>query len=212
MSKNKNKQNSKPAVGAPAAGSNNKREKIKLTDILKNKKIVIPTALGIVIIAVACVLLFGNVSVPLDVKNADYKGRLEPDSVAVKTSLSLARQEKLSSGLSITGDVAAFDFYVNDKISISHHDDPVLLEFGSVETNDCILVAFLIDENGETIYRSLGVEPGEEIRSVSLYDSVAYGTSTATLVVNGYDKDSYKKTGTQSVRIDMEIGADSVEK
>ncbi len=212
MSKNKNKQKDKPAVGSPAAGSNNKREKSKFTDILKSKKVIIPLVIAVVAVAVLCVFLFGNVSVPSEVRNAEYKGRLEPESVAVKTSLSLSRQEKLSAGVNATGDVAAFDFYVNDKISISHHNDPVLLEFGSVETNDCVLLAFLVDENGEIIYRSLGVEPGEEIRSVSLYDSVEYGSREATLVVNGYDKNSYKKTGTQSVKIQMEIGADNVEK
>lgn len=250
MSK-KNKPKAKPAVGSPAAGSNNKREKSKQSKPkkqpvhpekvskpvkpvkektvkekrvkkecffkikpLSSKAVVIAVAsVGVAVVAVVIALLvFGNPSLPDSVKNAEFKGRLEPDSVAMETRLSESQQEKLSKTVKSKGSTGAFDFYVNDVISVQEHTDPVLLEFGSNSSNECILVAFLLDENGEVIYRSLGVEPGEEIRSVMLFDAVSYGTQTATLVVNGYDADSYEKIGTQTVKIKLEIGVDTVEK
>ncbi len=256
MSK-KNKTKAKPAVGSPAAGSNNKREKSnqpkppkqpvypekaakhakpvkekqapkektvkekkpKQERIAKEKqfnpKAVVIVAASVVIAALVVLIAmvaFGNPSLPDNVKNAEFKGRLEPDSVAVETRLSEAQQEKLSKSVKAKGNTGAFDFYVNDKISVQEHTDPVLLEFGSNSSNDCVLVAFLLDENGEVIYRSLGVEPGEEIRSVMLFDGVSYGTQDVTLAVNGYDADTYKKIGTQTVKIKLEIGVDTVEK
>ena len=255
MSK-KNKPKSKPAVGSPAAGSNNKREKtnqpkqkkqpvhpekaprpakqVKEKAVKKekpvrekrikkerpakikplNNKAVVIAATSVLIAALVVVVVlvaFSNPSLPDSVKNAEFKGRLEPDSVAAETRLSEAQQEKLSKSVKARGSTGAFDFYVNDEISVKEHTDPVLLEFGSNSSNDCVLVAFLLDENGEVIYRSLGVEPGEEIRSVMLFDAVSYGTQTATLVVNGYDARTYEKTGTQTVKIKLKIGVDTVE-
>ena len=244
MSK-KNKPKSKPAVGSPAAGSNNKREKtnqpkqkkqpvhpekapwpakqVKEKAVkkerpakikpLNNKAVVIAAASVLIAALVVVVVLvaFGNPSLPDSVKNVEFKGRLEPDSVAAETRLSEAQQEKLSKSVKARGSTGAFDFYVNDEISVQEHTDPVLLEFGNNSSNDCVLVAFLLDENGEVIYRSLGVEPGEEVRSVMLFDSVSYGTQTATLAVNGYDARTYEKIGTQTVKIKLKIGVDTVE-
>ena len=188
-----------------------KREKEKQLNI---KAVVIAAASVGITAAVVLIatLVFGNSSLPGSVKNAEFKGRLEPDSVATESSLSEAQQEKLAKSVKAKGNTGAFDFYVNDEISLQEHSDPALLEFGNNSSNDCILVAFLLDENGEVIYRSLGVEPGEEIRSVELFDAVSYGTQTATLAVNGYDADTYEKIGTQTVKIKLKIGVDSVEK
>ena len=255
MSK-KNKPKAKPAVGSPAAGSNNKREKtngqkpkkqpvhpekapkpakpakekaVKKEKPVREKKPpkekaarekrlnvrVAPLVVAAAVVAALCVVIavvaFGNLSVPDSVKNAEFKGRLEPDSVAAESALSQAQQEKLAKSVKAKGNTGAFDFYVNDEISVQEHTDPVLLEFGSNSSNDCVLVAFLLDENGEVIYRSLGVEPGEEIRSVMLFDAVSYGTQTATLAVNGYDAETYEKVGTQTVKIKLKIGVDTVE-
>lgn len=213
MSK-KNKKRSEPAVGVPAAGSNNKREKLNsFKQKLKNKKVFIAVSVfaAAVLICVTVMFFCGSVNIPDEVRNAQFKGRLEADSVAIESVLSDSQQKKLSKAVKAKGNVGTFDFYVNEEISIDEQTDPALLEFGSVSSNDCVLLAFLIDENGEIIYRSLGVEAGKEIRSVRLFDSVAYGTRNATLVVNGYDTETYEKIGTQSVKICLKIGVDSVE-
>ncbi len=213
MSK-KNKREKKPAVGSPAAGSNNKRDKKQsLEDKIKAKKKVVIGIAVAVAVALAAVVAFAFplISVSGEIRNADFKGRLEPESVAVKSSFSLSQQQKLAKSVKSRGSINAFDFYVNEEITIDEHTDPALLELGSVESNECILIAFLLDEKGETLYRSLGIEPGEEIRSVKFFDSVSYGTHDATLVVNGYDAETYKKVGTQTVKIQLKIGVDEVE-
>ncbi len=216
MSKKNNKQTkNKPAVGSPAAGSNNKRAKNKPVKAkLDRKKAVAIAVAGVVAVAVAVLVIIftQNLDIPSSVRDAEFKGRLEPSSVATEIALSPTRQKKLADSVNARGNNGAFDFYVNEEITLDEHGDPVLIEFGNIESNDCVLVAFLLDENGEVIYRSLGIEPGEEIRTVRLFDSVSYGTHNATLVVNGYNSESYRKLGTQTVDINLKIGVDSVEK
>ncbi|MBQ8228293.1 MAG: hypothetical protein IJZ88_04695 [Clostridia bacterium] len=213
MSK-KNKEKVSPAIDLSVAGSNNKRDKIKsLKENLNKKKAILAVVLVLAVVAVTVVVFsFGSiVGLPSAVKDADFKGRLEPDSVAIDSSISQSQQKTLAKSVNAKGNVGAFDFYVNEELIIEEHTDPVLLELGNVGTNDCVLVAFLLDENNEIIYRSLGLEPGKEIRSVKLFDSVPYGIQKATLVVNGYDSESYEKIGTQTVKINLKIGVDTVE-
>ena len=71
---------------------------------------------------------------------------------------------------------------------------------------------FILDENDNIIYRSLGVKPGCEVRSVSFFDELPYGTHKAKIVVNGYDEKTNKKVGTQCAEIKIKIGVDSLEK
>ena len=148
---------------------------------------------------------------PDNIRNAEYKGRREPASVAFDLDISAEQQKKLAGAVKTKGS-GPFDFFVNEEIVIDDYTDPVLLEFGSIEKNECDLVAFLIDEDGNIIYRSLGLEPGKQIRSVFFFDEVAYGTQTLTLAVNGYDRQTNKKTGTKTAHIKLKIGAENEEK
>lgn len=282
MSSKKNKSKNKPAVGSPAAGSNNtkkksalkqpekqskvkpsaaekQREKQKEQESLateksrekkkKQKKQKLPTAekqgekqkkpgfiesfklfsqkynlfkiatAAVIAIAFFCaVIIFAvnllsvKIGIPDEVANAEFKGRLEPETVAVSSSVSPQQQKKLAKALKSKGNNSAFDFYVNDEIIIDEYDDPALLEFGSVSENDCVLMFFILDEDDNIIYRSLGVKPGCEVRSVSFFDELPYGTHKAKIVVNGYDAETNKKVGTQCAEIKIKIGVDSLEK
>ena len=167
--------------------------------------------LGAVIIF-AVNLLSVKIGIPDEVANAEFKGRLEPETVAVSSSVSPQQQKKLAKALKSKGNNSAFDFYVNDEIIIDEYDDPALLEFGSVSENDCVLMFFILDEDDNIIYRSLGVKPGCEVRSVSFFDELPYGTHKAKIVVNGYDAETNKKVGTQCAEIKIKIGVDSLEK
>lgn len=153
------------------------------------------------------ILLFtSGVKIPDEIKNAEYKGRLESSSVAIKTDMSEEQQKILAKSLPVKGNKSAFKFFANKEIVMDDYNDPALIEFGSVSTNDCILLAFLIDEDGNLLYRSLGVEPGEKISSVLLFDSVPYGKHKLTLIVNGYDPETNEKIGTQATYISLKIG------
>ncbi len=174
-------------------------------------KIVLAALLALGIIAAVVYLIVriftGGVKVPDEIKNAEYKGRLEASSVAVQTDISEEQQKILARSLSVKGDKSAFKFFVNKDIVMDDYSDPALIEFGSVSSNDCILLAFLVDENGNLLYRSLGVEPGEKISSVSLFDSVPYGKHKLTLFVNGYDPETKEIVGTQAATVNLKIGS-----
>lgn len=152
-------------------------------------------------------LFTGGVKIPDEIKNAEYKGRIESSSVATETDISAEQQKMLSKSVSVKGNKSAFKFYTNKEIIMEDYSDPALIEFGSVSSNDCVLLAFLIDENGKLLYRSLGVEPGKKIGSVSLFDSVPYGKHKLTLIVNGYDPETYEKKGTQATSVNLTIGS-----
>lgn len=173
---------------------------------------VIAIALLSAVIIFAVNLLSVKIGIPDEVANAEFKGRLEPETVAVSSSVSPQQQKKLAKALKSKGNNSAFDFYVNDEIIIDEYDDPALLEFGSVSENDCVLMFFILDEDDNIIYRSLGVKPGCEVRSVSFFDELPYGTHKAKIVVNGYDAETNKKVGTQCAEIKIKIGVDSLEK
>ena len=173
---------------------------------------VIAIALLSAVIIFAVNLLSVKIGIPDEVANAEFKGRLEPETVAVSSSVSPQQQKKLAKALKSKGNNSAFDFYVNDEIIIDEYDDPALLEFGSVSENDCVLMFFILDEENNIIYRSLGVKPGCEVRSVSFFDELPYGTNKAKIVVNGYDAETNKKVGTQCAEIKIKIGVDSLEK
>ena len=160
---------------------------------------------GIVYLIVS--LFTSGVKIPDEIKNAEYKGRIESSSVAIETDISAEQQKTLSKSVSVKGNKSAFKFYTNKEIVMEDYSDPALIEFGSVSSNDCVLLAFLIDENGKLLYRSLGVEPGKKIGSVSLFDSVPYGKHKLTLIVNGYDPETYEKKGTQTTSVNLTIGS-----
>lgn len=167
----------------------------------------------LVIIVVAVFAVIGAVSgknydVPEYAKDAEFKGRLEPESVAFNMDISANQQETLSKAIKARGDRRAFGFFINDTVNMAESDDPVLIEFGSVSSNDCVLLIFMFDENGNEIYRSLGIEPGEQINSVSLFEELPYGTHEITLAVSGYNPKTYKNVGMQTMKITLKIGVD----
>lgn len=218
-----NKRQKKQKPSAPEKQQNDTKNKHSFIESFKRFsekynvfKIAVAAALAIALLSAAVIFavnLFSvKIGIPDEVANAEFKGRLEPETAAVSSSVSPQQQKKLAKALNVKGNKSAFDFYVNDEIVIDEYDDPALLEFGSVSGNDCILMFFILDENDNIIYRSLGVKPGCEVRSVSFFDELPYGTHKAKIFVNGYDAKTDKKVGTQCAEIKIKIGVDSLEK
>ncbi|MCQ2471847.1 MAG: hypothetical protein MJ147_07405 [Clostridia bacterium] len=176
------------------------------------KKVFIALGFIAAVIAVTAIVIVlianNNYSVPDYVKNADYKGRVESEAIAFDMDISENQQKALSKATKSKGDKRKFDFFVNDTIVMNEYDDPALIEFGSADTNDCVLVFYIIDENGQELYRSLGIEPGRQVRSISFFDEIPYGTQNVTLAVLGYDAKTFKMVGMQTAQIKLEIGVD----
>lgn len=166
-------------------------------------------AVVIAVIAVALVFVLNkNISVPDSVKNAEFKGRIADEPVAFSIDISENQQEALAKATKVKGDKDAFSFFITDHIIMNEYDDPALIEFGSVNSNDCVLVFFILDENGNELYHSLGVEPGKQIKSVEFYNEISYGTHEATVAVLAYDAETYEKIGMQTTKITLEIGVE----
>ena len=186
-------------------------EKNLLTFIKKSGRTgIIAASVILAVLAAVIVLLIvnKNFSVPGYVRNAEFKGRMEPETIAFDMDISESQQKALIKATKAKGDTHKFDFFVNDTIIMNEYDDPALIEFGSCDSNDCVLVFYLLDENGNELYRSLGVEPGKQIRSVSFFSEIPYGTHEATIAVLGYNPKTYKPVGMQTASIKLEIGVD----
>lgn len=176
------------------------------------KKVFIALGFIVAVIAATAIVIAlianNNYSVPDYVKNADYKGRVESEAIAFDMDISENQQKALTKATKSKGDKRKFDFFVNDTIVMNEYDDPALVEFGSADSNDCVLVFYIIDENGQELYRSLGIEPGRQIRSISFFDEIPYGTQNVTIAVLGYNAKTFKKVGMQTAQIKLEIGVD----
>ncbi|MCQ2479778.1 MAG: hypothetical protein MJ120_03975 [Clostridia bacterium] len=176
------------------------------------KKVFIAVGFIVAVIAVTAIVIAlianNNYSVPDYVKNADYKGRVESEAIAFDMDISENQQKALAKSTKSKGDKRKFDFFVNDTIVMNEYDDPALIEFGSADSNDCVLVFYILDENGQELYRSLGIEPGRQVRSISFFDEIPYGTQDVTIAVLGYDAKTYKSVGMQTAQIKLEIGVD----
>lgn len=171
--------------------------------------IIIGAAILLALVAVIVIsVLNRNVAVPDYVKDAQFKGRVEPEAIAFDMDISESQQKALVKATKVKGDTHKFDFFVNDTVIMNEYDDPALIEFGSADSNKCVLVFYLLDKNGNELYRSLGVEPGKQIRSISFFDEIPYGTHEATLAVLGYNPETHKPVGMQTARIKLEIGVD----
>ncbi len=151
-------------------------------------------------------LLDEKTVVPDYIKDIEFKGRVEPESIAFDMDISENQQKTLAKATKSKGNRRAFSFFVNDNIIMSEYDEPALIEFGSISSNDCVLIFFLFDEEGREIYRSLGIEPGKQVKSVMFFEEMSYGSHELTMAVMGYDAKTCKNTGMQTVKINLEIG------
>ncbi len=148
-------------------------------------------------VAVFCVALSAFLqttiaNVPAEIRRFDYNGRVEIQAQLPK--LSESQQTLLSDELDAAGS-GKFDFYIKPEIRFEDGETDGLC-FGN-PNESCVLVATVFDENGEVLYRSLGLESGKEINKAKLFKSISFGRHEVRVAVNAYDPDTNKKIGTK---------------
>lgn len=147
------------------------------------------------------------INVPSEIRNYEFNGRLESESVAKESAFNSQQREVFIETLNAHGS-NKFEFYINSSVPVG--DDGVIEElcFGNPAENDCILVATVFDSEGDVLYRSLGLESGTEINEAKLFKEVPYGTHNVKVAVNAYDKETNEKIGTKYARIRLSVGVD----
>ena len=78
--------------------------------------------------------------------------------------------------------------------------------FGNVTTNNCILTLTIRDANGELLYSSGGLKPGNYISRISLLFNRPAGTYNCRAYVAAFDPQTFRQIGVQYSKLTVEIG------
>lgn len=145
------------------------------------------------------------VKVPAETRHFSYEGRIVDENACFSVNRTdLFRRVQMYNLKKVK--LRGTECYLN--ASLTSGDDFICedLYFENPSQNKCDLILTLIDEDGNIIYRSLGVKPGTELRSIPLYDGVSYGNHKITAAVNAYDSVTMKKKAVGFTEVSMKIG------
>lgn len=166
--------------------------------------IILPIAL--IVTGIVCVSHSVFVNVPTDIRETEFNGRLESETVAQESVFNAQQQQVFMDALKARGS-RSFEFYFNSVVDVNDDFSTDDLCFGNPESNDCVLIATVYD--GDTVlYRSLGLEPGREINRAKLFGELSYGVHDVKVAVNAYDKNTNEKVGTKYAEIKLAVGVD----
>lgn len=167
--------------------------------------IVLPLTFVVILVnGISKTVLF---NVPAETRNYKYNSRLESEITSEKTLFSAEQQKTFVKQTRAKGS-RRFDFYINTVLSVDDDNTISSLGFGNPWENECILIATIYSENGDVLYRSLGLECGREINSAKLFTSVSYGVHDVKVAVNAYDRETNEKIGTKYAKIKLAVGVD----
>ena len=161
-------------------------------------------------------ILFGTVLTAVSVRGEllkkkiqfVYSGILQDECLFDLTiDADLARQKVQD--MKRHGQIRKFSFFCNDALSPDPTNGNCMIMFGNPDTNDCILVLSIMDENGNLLYRSGGVEPGKYISQIRLAPNVLSAAKSYRAYVSAYDRDGYSCIGVQYTTLTVQSGGES---
>ncbi len=165
--------------------------------------------LPIAVIITASVFISDSVfmNVPSKIRSTEFNGRIESETTASDSAFNVQQQQVLVEALNAKGS-RGFDFYFNTIVNVGDDFSTDNLCFGNPRNNDCVLIATVFDDDGNVLYRSLGVEPGKEINHAKLFSELSYGVHDVKVSVNAYDKKTNEKIGTKYAKIKIAVGVE----
>lgn len=135
----------------------------------------------------------------------DYSGRNIPDSSTYYVETDLANQYEFADAMPSKGDKKEFRYYAATQMLFEEKYSKASLNLVNVFDNNCVLVASIVDENDNVVYRSLGLEAGKGLDKISI-DLLKYGTHEMKLVVAAYDPETYDFIGVQYSDLTVQVG------
>lgn len=171
------------------------------------KRVFLFIVLPIAVLVTSIVLLSRSVfmNVPSAIRTQEYNGRTESESIAAESLFNSQQQGIMAESLKAHGS-SKIKFYINSIIEIDDNNQTHNLRFGNICDSDYVLIATIYDENGDVLYRSLGLEAGKEINDAKFFKKISYGTHKVKVAVNAYDKETKDKIGTKYAKIELKIG------
>ena len=109
------------------------------------------------------------------------------------------------------GQTGAFTFFCNKTLRLSNVNMTGFIVFGNPADNACALVLTILDKDGNRIYRSGGVEPGQYISRIHPsveWEDGDYACTAYVSAFRGEGKD-YRCIGVQYTRLTVKVGETS---
>ncbi len=167
----------------------------------------------ILVLVISVIFIVSAVSAAIAVRNYRllqsvefvFSGNLEQRS-ARNIEISEEEQAERVKAMKRKGQKSKFDFFCNSEIEFEYGTDYGSLVLANVSTNDCILVASILTDDGTLIYRSGGIEPGRYISQIRLFAPPEDGEHNCRVFVTAYEKDTYELIGVQYTDLTIWIG------
>lgn len=178
-----------------------------------NEKLNKKTVTTILITAVSLILVAGAITACFGVRNYrlqksvefTYMGMLQTDSVR-DIEIDADEQAKRVDEMKRKGQTGRFGFFCNSEMNLQYKTAYGSLVLANVSTNDCIFVVSILDENGNLIYRSGGIEPGRYLSQIRLFSPPEDGEHDCRVYVSAYDKATFELVGVQYTSLLLRIG------
>lgn len=183
-----------------------KRIKNYIVKIGINKFAAIVLAVSAVIAAV-CIIVWVTSSqfgIP-DEAVRKYAGRNISADITLTVKDDLEIQYKLADEMKRKGDTKKFRYYATDKLVFVEKNSVANLGLVNVWDNECVIMASIVDAEGNVIFSSLGLPPGQSLTDIGI-NPRPYGTYDMKLVVAGYDPETFELIGVQSSDLTVQVG------
>jgi cell division protein FtsL len=183
--------------------------KIRLKLASVPKKIIAVTSVCIIIVLAGGVFTVYHFATRYEIPQdaiQEYAGVKEDEYNIRDIDIGINEQLQKVKMMHIKGDKKAFKFFARDQLVFNEWYEESAFTFGNVSSNNCILIASILDKDGNLLYRSRGLEPGKLIPRIKLFQELPYGSYDAMLVVAAYDAKTKEMIGVQYTRIRLVIG------
>ena len=191
------------------------KDKINSMDRSKLAYIVFATAITVLLVILAVLLLCGVFATDeLKAATVVYYGRNESENTVSVISSDEEAQKDYVKGTKASGYTGRFDFYAQTEINLNDDGDLAPLSISNPTYNDCTIIVTITNGDGKVLYRSLGIKPGQYINSVSFNNGLNYGENNLKIYVTAFEGDggkngrSFKRIGNQFVDLKVNVGTE----
>jgi hypothetical protein len=128
------------------------------------------------------------------------------DPAAVTGILPGMSEEEIQAELDRVVEEGMMNISIASEISFADAASSGLANINNVEANHYdFSVAITLDDTGETVYESGGIQPGQYIQYIELSEQLEAGRYPATAVFTAYTQDTHQIVGSAGAQLSLQI-------
>jgi hypothetical protein len=128
------------------------------------------------------------------------------DPSAVTGILPGMSEQEIQSALNQVVEEGMLNISISSDISFADGKSKGMANINNVEANHYIVkVAITLDDTGETVYESGGIQPGQYIQYIELAKELAKGDYTATATFTAYTQDTRQIVGSVAAMVNLYV-------